>query len=246
MPLDNFSRARIHHSRSIRPATRRTMHPLNHVVTQVHQVRAFRQQLHAKRIFVSRRFERLIPPPCSFKQCRANRLRRAAIQVVHNRLNRLTHRRSGISFLQPVPCSEPLHDRLAHRRRIIHIRNAIKTRTRIVGTDLVTRWRQLYERVMLAHCNRRRIRRYILHPFSRLITGERERRFHFRVQWKILRVRQINRASRAIQFVRALFRSFQRCRHTMRVAQIKIRRVHQQMTVFFRCSAKSPDHRLRK
>ena len=99
---------------------------------------------------------------------------------------------------------------------------------------------------MLPHRNRRRVRRHITHPAPRLVSCKCERRFHFRVQRKILGVRQINRAARSIQFVCALLRAPQSTRHPMRIAQIKIRRIHQHVPILFRRRRESPYHRLRK
>ena len=179
--LDDFARARINHRRAIRPPARRAVHPLNHVVPQVHQVRAFRQELHSKSVFVASGLKRLIPPPRAFEQRGANRLRRSAIQVVHDRLHRLADRRLRIFFLQPVPRDKALHDRFANRRGVIHVANAEKTRPRIVGARLVPRRRKLHERVMLAHRDRFGRRRHITDPPARFLSRKRECGLHFRI-----------------------------------------------------------------
>ena len=234
VPLDDFSRARIDYSRAIRPSARRAMHPLDHVVAQVHHVRAFRQQLHAKRIFVARGLKRLVPPARPLQQRRANRLRRAAVQVIHEGLHRVAHRRRGIFFLQPVPRHKPLHNRLADRRRVVHVLDAEEARARIVRPRLVARRRQLHKRMMLAQGDGLRRRRHLAHPRSRLVSREGERCFHFRIQREILCFWQVNRAARAVQPVRALLCASQSFGNVMRIAQEKLRRVHQRTVLFFR------------
>ena len=79
MAFDDFAGARIDDRRSVRPAARGAMHPLNNVVAQIHQVRAFGHEFDAKGVLVPGGFKRLIPPARTFKQRGANRLGRAAI-----------------------------------------------------------------------------------------------------------------------------------------------------------------------
>ena len=250
LPLDNFPRPRIDDAFAIRPAARRAMHPLNHVVAQIHRVRALRHHLDAKRIPVSCCLKRLLPPVRAFQQRRPNRLRRPAIEVIHDRLDGLAHRRARIFFLQAMPRRKPFYDRLADRRRIIHVRNPKKTRARIVRARLVSRRRQLHKRMMLAHRDRLRRRRHIFHPLAGMIARERQRRFDFSVQRKIFRPRQVKRTPLIVEPERPLLRARQNLRHVMCIAQEKLRRIHQHVrrgaAPIFRRRRKSPQRRLRK
>ena len=99
---------------------------------------------------------------------------------------------------------------------------------------------------MLAHGNRLRRRCHLPHPRPRLRACKRERRFHFRIQRKILCIRQINRATRSLQVKRPLLRALQRFRNVMRVSQKKIRRIHQRVVLFFSRHRESPQRRLCK
>src|SRR5882762_3411709 len=246
VPFDDFSRARIGHRRPIRPSPRRPMNPLDHVVAQIHRVRTLRHQLHAKRMLESRRFERLRPPPRPLQQRRPNWLRRPAIQIIDNRLRRLTHRRRRILLLQPVPRRKSLHNRFADRRRIIHVRNPEKARPRIVSPRLVPRRRQLHQRVMLPHRDRIRLRSHLLHPLPRLFARKRQRRLHLRVQRETFRSRQVQRASRSVQVIIHLLRFPQRRRSPMRATQEKICCVHERSLALLSRHGEPPQLRLRK
>ena len=116
LSLDDLARPRIGHRLAVTPPARRTVYPLDHVVADVHRVRALRQHLHLPRILESRRLKRRRPPPRALHQRCANRLRRPAIHVVNQRLNRLAHFRIGILLDQPVPRNQSLIQRLAQRR----------------------------------------------------------------------------------------------------------------------------------
>ena len=66
--LDDLAGARIADRRAIRPAARRAMHPLDHVVANIHRIGAGGHQLDAKRILVADGFECLVPPTCAFDE----------------------------------------------------------------------------------------------------------------------------------------------------------------------------------
>src|SRR5437773_11895418 len=143
-----------------------------------------------------------------------------------------------------MPRNKALHDWLADRRRIIHIANAEKTSAWIVRPRLVPGRRQLHERMMLAHSDRFRRRCHVANPPPRLLSRKRERALHFRIQRKIFRLWQINGAPRRIQVISTLLRPPQRRWNSVRIAQEKLRRVHQRVILFFGFHLEAPQRGL--
>ncbi len=137
--LNDFAGARIDERVAVGPAARRSMHPLDDVVTHVHRIDFGRHDLDAKRILVTNRFERLVPPARAFEQRRTHRLGRAAIDVINDRLHGLAHARARIFLLQTMTRDEALGDRLLDRRREVHVVDAEITGARIEHSWLETR-----------------------------------------------------------------------------------------------------------
>src|SRR6185436_2427932 len=156
----------------IGPATSRSVYPLNHVIAYVHWIGIGRHHLDAKRILVTNRFERLIPPARAFKQCCAHRLGCSAIYVVHDRLNGFANSSAGIFFLQTMTSNETLGDRLLDGRGEVHICDAIETRSRIKDPWFISGRRQFDERDMLAHCECLRRGCNLSYEWSRLLSSE--------------------------------------------------------------------------
>src|ERR1043166_171431 len=127
------------------------MHPLNHVVTNIHWIDIRWHHFDTKCIFVSNRSKRLIPPTRSFNQRRTNRLRRSAIDVINNRLHWFTDCGVWILLLQTMPSDETFRDWLLDWRRKIHKRNPGETSTRIKYARLETWPGQLHKRMSLTH-----------------------------------------------------------------------------------------------
>ena len=88
LALDDFAGARVGDARAIRPSARGAMHPLDHVIADVHEVGAFRHQLEAERVAIARRFERLVPPAAAFEQRGTDGLGRAAVEIIDDGLRR--------------------------------------------------------------------------------------------------------------------------------------------------------------
>src|SRR2546430_9215315 len=151
MAFNNLARAWIDYPSAIRPASRRAMNPLNHVVAEVHGIRAFGHQLDAKRALVAGGLKSLTPPTCPFEKHGTNGFRRTAIQVIHDGLNRLAARGRWIFLLQTMSCREALHDGLADRRGVVHVGNAKEARARGICARFVSGCRKLDEGVVLAH-----------------------------------------------------------------------------------------------
>src|SRR5260221_14555159 len=175
------------------------MHPLNYVVAHVHWIRAGRHQLDAKRISVTGGFEGLVPPARAFNQCRAHRLRRAAIDVIDDRLDGIAHRSRRILLLQPMMAEVVPGDGFADGRGKVHEANSRVPGARIVCARLETRRRQLDKRDVLSNSNG--LRYWCDLPDQRAglaFTGESKSRFDFSVLRKILCVREKESAARRI------------------------------------------------
>ena len=111
--LDDFAGARIGDRRAVAPAARRAVHPVDDVVADVERAGILRQQLDLERVAITRGLERLVPPARALEQRRADRLRRAGIEVIDDRLHRIADRRGRILLLQPMPLREAQGLRLA-------------------------------------------------------------------------------------------------------------------------------------
>src|SRR5688572_26803585 len=238
--LNDLARARIDKRTAIGPTARRSMYPLNHVVTYVHRIDMFRHHFDAQSIFVTNRFKRLVPPAGTIKQRRAHGFRRTAIDVVNNRFDSFADTRRWILLLQTMTRDETLGYRLFDRRGKVHVINAEITGARIEHARLVTCRRQLNKRVTLAHGDRLGHRDDLPYKSSRGVASERERRFNFRVLREVLRVRQVKRAATRIEPIRALLSALQGRRHFVNVAQIKIGRVHKHASALLGCDFETP------
>ena len=124
MPLDDLPGARICDGGAVRPPARGAVDPLNNVVPHIHRVGSLRHHLHPEGVSVAGRFKCLAPPAGTVQQRGPDRLRRAAVEVVHDRLNRLADGSRGVLLLQPVAGDKPFGDRLVNRCRIVHVGNA--------------------------------------------------------------------------------------------------------------------------
>src|SRR5215471_15347315 len=112
------------------------MHPLNDVVAHVHRIDIRWHDFDAKRVAITGSFESLVPPTRAFGQSRTHRLRRAAIDVINDRLNGIADWRRRIFLLQTMTADEVFPDWLADRRGKVHVLNAEET-----GAGIVFAWR---------------------------------------------------------------------------------------------------------
>ena len=122
--LDDLAGARIGDAAAGAPAARRSVHPVDDVVADVERADAVGQHLDLKGVAVACRLERLVPPARALDERRADRLRRAGIDVVDDRLHRLADRGLRVLLLQPVPRDELLR----HRARRAARRSPRRTR----------------------------------------------------------------------------------------------------------------------
>src|SRR5206468_11974568 len=107
----------------------------------------------------------------------ADRFGRAAIDVVHDWLYRVAHRRRRVLLLQAMMIDVALGDGLANWSGKIHIRDSEIAGARIVNSRLETRLRQFDERVVLADTDCLGHRSYLSHQWPRFFTRERDRGF---------------------------------------------------------------------
>ena len=136
------------------------MHPLNHVITNVHRIGISRHDFDAKRVSISGSFKCLVPPTRAFDQSRAHRFGRAAVDVVNDGLNRIARGRRWILFLQAMMIDITLDDWFADRRGEIHVLSSKVSGARIVEARFESRRRQFDERNMLANRDRLGHRRH--------------------------------------------------------------------------------------
>ena len=140
MPLKNFSAARIEDGRTVGPAARRTMHPLNDVVANVQGVCAVRQHFDLKRILVSSRFKGLVPPAGALQQGRTYRLRCAAIQVVNYGFDSLAKRCRRVFLLKAVAATKINDQVITNRRCIVRKAAGIVAQTNDATARIISQW----------------------------------------------------------------------------------------------------------
>ena len=145
MPLDNLAGARIHHRIAVGPAAGGAVHPLNHIIANVHRIGIFRKQLHLKRIFIAGRLEGLVPPGGAFQQGGAHRLRGGAVEIIDDRLHRLALLRSGVFLFQAVAGDELLTQRFVDMSGEVEVIGPEKTAAGIELPRTVPRAGQLHE-----------------------------------------------------------------------------------------------------
>src|SRR5215470_10514679 len=127
------------------------MHPVDHVVADIHRIGAFGQRVHLKGVAESGSFERLVPPACAFNQSLPYVFRSSRIDPILNRLDRLADGRIRVLLLKAMAPDVMLRNRFADRNAVIDKREVAVAGTRIIVTNLVVAVRQFNERIMLAH-----------------------------------------------------------------------------------------------
>ena len=262
-PLDDLAGPRIGDAAAGAPSSRRSMDPVDHVVADVERADAFRQHLHLEGVAVARRGEGLIPPARAFDERRSDRLGRAGIDVVDDRLNRIADRRRWLLLLQPVPGDELLRHRLAERSREVVVRDPEKPGARIVGAGRIRRIGQLDDRVMNANAGglagrgdaadaleetARPAAASAAAASAARTTGprlphERQLRLHFAVLRKSHRHRQVDRAAPGLEAVRAWL---QPAGDVVGIAHEEVGEVDQHVAVAGAGDLKRPQHRPRE
>src|SRR5262245_65991793 len=95
------------------------MHPVDHVVPDVHRVSAVRQYVDLECVAETRRLEGLIPPARALEQRFTNVLGRAGIDPVLNWLHWFTDCRFRVFLLETMAPDVAHHHRLADRHPLI-------------------------------------------------------------------------------------------------------------------------------
>ena len=124
-----------------------------------------RTHLHAEGIAIARGLEGLIPPACAVQESAANRLRRARIEVIDDRLDRIGDLGPGIHLGDAMTTEETLLERRAERRRAVLEVRPEETGAGIEVACLVAGTRQFHERVMDAQARRFAGGGHVTHTF---------------------------------------------------------------------------------
>ncbi len=252
------------------------MDPVDHVVADVHRVRAFRQQLHAEGVAIARGLERLVPPPRPLEERRADRLRGPAIHVVGDRFLRIAHARGRVDLLEAVAPQVALDHRRADRRGVIHVLQSAIAGAGIVDAGLVAAVGQFRKGVVFSQRHRVRRRRHAADrareeaPAEPAARGDRPADLRGalgraaaaaapaagravsgegqdRVDFGVLRKRfRPGHVDRAACPVHAEIARPQARNHVVRVAQEEVRRVHEHPAVGFGGHREAPQNRLRE
>ena len=149
LALDDFVGARVGDDVAVAPPPGVAVHPLDHVVAHVHRVGALGEELDPEGVPEAGRLERLVPPAGPLEDRGANRLRRAAVHVVHDRPDRLAHRRTRVLLLQPVPHDELPDQRRPELRGVVGVPDREEPPARVEGAGPVAGLGQRDERVPL-------------------------------------------------------------------------------------------------
>ena len=226
------------------------MHPLNHIVANVHRVGVGREQFHLKRIAEPGGFKRLIPPGRAVHQGRTNGFGRAGVEVVHNRLDGVTDSCQRVALFQPVPRDVALRNGLANGRGVVEKLNAAVADARIepagfVGVGTVER-RQLHERVVLVHGHGGRRWHHLAQVRTGSFARERNDCLELGILGKTFRAGQVHRAPHGVEFVGALLRLGDGLRGSHGVLHQKRRQVDQHPVLFFGGNLETGMNRLRK
>src|ERR1051325_9256660 len=170
MAVDDLSCARIGDGVANGPSSGRAWYPFDDVVTNVHGIHAFREQLDLEGVLVTGGGKCLVPPANSFKHGGADRLRNRTVHVVDDRLYRFADRSGRVLLCQPMPRNVALYYGFVHRSGKVHITDAELSGTWIVGAAVESRRRRLNKRNMLANRDGMRFRRDLLDEIAGIFT----------------------------------------------------------------------------
>ena len=152
--LQDLAGARIRHRSAGAPAARRAMDPVDHVVADVHRVGAVGEHRDLEAVAEAGRFECLAPPARAFDQRLLHVFRRARVDPVLNRLDRIADRRVRVLLLQAVTTDVAHLHHVADRHAVVDVGEAAVAGARVVVARLVVVVGQLDEREMLAQRHR--------------------------------------------------------------------------------------------
>ena len=137
VPFDDLASAGVGHRRSVAPAARGSVDPLDHVVADVERVRSRRQHLDTEGILEAGPLEGIVPPARTVEQRGPHRLRRPRVEVVDDGLDGLADIRARVLLLEPVTADQPPLHPLAEGSRVVSIGHAEIAPARIGVARLV-------------------------------------------------------------------------------------------------------------
>jgi len=223
------------------------VHPVDHVVADIHRVRALRQDLDLEGVAKADGLERLVPPAGSLQQCAADRLGRGPVDVVYDGLHRVADFRVGIFLLEAVAGDQLLLQGLVDGHGEIHVPGtAAEHGAGIPNAGLIPRSRELHEGVVLAEGYGRRVRRHLADIIARIPGREGQERLQLRVLGEILRVGQVHGRAGDIQPEVPLAGAADAVCDTVSVAHQEGREVDQHPAFLFCLDLETPDDRLRE
>ena len=136
------------------PAARGAVHPVDHVVADVHGVGAVGQHGDLEGIAEAGGFEGLVPPARAFDQRLAHVFRRAGVHPIFDGLHGLADGGGGVLLFQAVAAHVALHHRLADGRAVVDEIEAAVAGARIVVARLVVAVGQFDQGIVLAQGDR--------------------------------------------------------------------------------------------
>ena len=245
--LQDLACPRIGHGTAVGPPARRPVDPLDHVVADVERVGALRQQFHPERVHVPRRLEGLVPPARAVEQRRPDRFRRAPVEVVDDRFDRLAPLRPRVPFPQPVADDVARLERRIDRSRVVQVARRDVAGAGIGQARLVPRLGQRDEGVPQPHRHRLRRRGDLAHPPARAAAVRAQHERLHALELRVARERgdagAMDRRPRGVQLVAALAAPLEPGRHAVRVAQHELGGVEQRRSVFvLGGDLESPEH----
>ena len=222
------------------------MHPLNHVVADVHGVGVFGQQLHLERVAVAGRLEGLVPPRGPFQQGRAHGLGRPPVEVVHQRRHGLTDGRRGVLFAQAVAYQLALHDGLVDGRGVVEELVGVIAGPGVEGAGLVGGIGQLNEGMVQVHGQGAGVGRHGADFAALGPAHQRHDGLKLRVEREALGIGQKHRRAAFLGLVAALLKLLQLVAELVGVAQQKGREVYQHPVALPGFGLEPPDDGLGK
>ena len=219
------------------------MHPVDHVVANVHRVGVRRQHLDLKRVAKTSGLKRLIPPRSTFDQRVLNIFWRAAIDVINDRFDGLAYGGIRVFFLKPMAFDPAFFEVFVNIRTVVvkADRDHTDTRVKLARFEFVIR--QLDQRGALADRNVAARRCDLIDKVIRFAGGrKRDGRLDLGVFRKAFCVRQIQGTAALVKAVVALSCLIDPVADAVRVADQEVGRVHQNAVALGGLHLKAPDN----
>ena len=219
------------------------MHPVDHVVADVHRIGIRRQHPDLKRVTKTGCFESLIPPRSSLDQRVLYVFWSAAVDVINDRLYRLAHGRAWVFFLEAVTRDPAFFKLLIDIRPVIVKPGRINADTRVKFSRAIAIVRQLVKRMTFADCNVTAGRRDLANQIvSFSVCRKRNGRLDFGIFGKPFRVWQIQSTTALVKAVTALTCLIYAVADAVCIAYQKARRVNQDAVAIARLDFKTPNN----